>query len=330
VNINGATIERASLHNISVAKSLGLKRYGQTVYVYLANLIIPQIDHADDDFKEGSFISVPSTCPICGGMAVVEKNNDTEVLKCINPNCKGKLLGKLTHFVSKNAINIDGLSEATIEKFIELGWLNNFKDIYSLKDYKNKMYSLDGFGEKSVNKLLENIEKSRDTELSRFLAALSIPLIGKTASKEISKMCDGSYDKFITLINLNINEFSKIDGFGDVMLESLKTWWKENNEDICLLSKEFNFIENNTMSANSSSLLKDMTFCITGSLEYYKNRDELKELIESMGGKVTGSVTSKTTYLINNDTNSTSSKNKKARELSIPILNEKEFEKLLS
>lgn len=328
VEIDGTMVERASLHNISIMKSLGIVSKYQEIGVYKANMIIPQIEYAEkiDCASVKESICIPSVCPVCGCNTEIVKDNDTEILICTNSNCKGKLLGKLSHFVSKNAINIDGLSEQTLQKLIELGWLKSFRDIYYLSDHKEEMYKLDGFGKKSVDKLLESIEKSRNTTLDRFIYGLCIPLIGRTASKEIAKFFSYDYEKFRT--NGIVTHYSQIDGFGDNMNQSLHDYLRENHMMISMLADEFLF---ETKSENSNNVdLSNKTFVITGSLNRYKNRDELVNIIEQFGGKVSGSVSSKTNYLINNDTESNSSKNKKAKELEIPIISENEFIQMIT
>lgn len=321
VELAGTTVSRASLHNISIMKDLNI-RVGAEVTVVKKNEIIPQIIECDSESPE--FI-IPDYCPVCGNRTQIVKENDTEVLMCTNENCKGKLLGKLTHFVSKSAANIDGLSEATLEKCIALGWIVEFKDIYTLKNHAQEMGELPGFGAKSVKKLMESIEKSRSITLDRFINALSIPLIGRTASKDITKACQWDFNNFRTIIDLEAeNAFIGIDGFGKEMNRSLCSWWCENKKMVVELAELFTFEKPEKFIVNKTDL-SGKVFVITGSLEHFANRDELKERIESMGGKVSGSVSAKTSYLINNDINSNSSKNKKARELSIPIISEEEL-----
>ena len=328
VEIDGTMVERASLHNISIMKSLGIVSKYQEIGVYKANMIIPQIEYAEKmncvSVKES--ICIPGVCPVCGWNTERLKDNDTEILVCTNPNCKGKLLGKLSHFVSKNAINIDGLSEQTLQKFINLGWLNSFRDIYYLSDHKEEMYKLDGFGKKLVGKLLESIEKSRNTTLDRFIYGLCIPLIGRTASKEIAKFFNYDYEKFRT--DGIVTHYSQIDGFGDNMNQSLHDYLRENHMKISTLADEFIF-ETKSESSNNADL-SNKTFVITGSLNHYKNRDELVNIIEQLGGKVSGSVSSKTNYLINNDVTSTSGKNKKAKDLGILIISENQFVQMIT
>lgn len=331
VELEGTTVERASLHNISVMYDLYPKSWhsGLTVSVKKCNQIIPQISKVE--FKESSCakrLDPPHICPICGGKTEIRQDNDSKVLVCTNDNCKGKLLSKLTHFVSKNAINIDGMSEATLEKFIELGWLTCFKDIFTLKDHFTEMVKLDGFGEKSVKKLLDSIEKSKNTTLDRFIYSLSIPLIGRTASKTITKFFEGDFERFYKECSEGEFDFTVLDDFGESMNESINEYLDKNAMMIYELSKWFSFEEANT-TLNSNNL-SGKVFCITGGLNRFANRDEAKEKIERLGGKVSGSVSAKTSYLVNNDIASTSGKNKKAKELNIPIINEEELIKMLN
>ena len=330
VEIDGTMVERASLHNISIMKSLGIVSKYQEIGVYKANMIIPQIEYAEKmncvSVKES--ICIPGVCPVCGRNTERLKDNDTEILVCTNPNCKGKLLGKLSHFVSKNAINIDGLSEQTLQKFIDLGWLNSFREIYYLSEHKEEMYKLDGFGKKSVDKLLESIEKSRNTTLDRFIYGLCIPLIGRTASKVIAKEFNNQAEEFYD-IWCHSYDFTKLDDFGDAMNNSMKAFVRDNYRWIAEFIGEFNFRESDT-NGNVKQVLEGKTFVITGSLKAYKNREELVSVIERNGGKVSGSVSAKTSYLINNDVASTSGKNKKAYDLEIPIISEGEFIQMIT
>ena len=328
VEIEQTIVERASLHNISVMKQiLGNPWIGQHIGVFKANLIIPQIRWAEqnNEYKK-TYIHVPDKCPICGQLTNIIKDNDSEVLYCTNENCQGRLLGKLTHAASKNALNIENLSESTIEKFINLGWLNSIKDIYHLSDHENEMKTLEGFGKKSVEKLLDSIEKSRTTNLQRFLYGLSIPLLGKTASQDIAKACNQSLDAFIgALMDGGKDAFTHINGIGDALGSSILGYWNKNGEKIIELSKEFTFESPNIVLDEIPNTLQGKTFVVTGSVNHYKNRDGLKADIVARGGTVVGSVSSKTNYLINNDINSTSSKNQKAKSLNIPIITEEQF-----
>lgn len=328
VEIDGTIVERASCHNISILTSLDLHK-GDIIEVYKANQIIPQIKRnvsADERMalgKEPDYIVIPSTCPVCGGNAEIKQDNESKVLICTNDECKGKLLGRLTHFVSKNAMNIDGLSEQTLEKFIELGWLNSFEDIYNLKDHSDEMINLEGFGEKSVKKLFGAIYASTNTTLDRFIYALSIPLVGRSASKTISKHFNGDFNKFYKECCMNKFDFRVLDDFGESMNDSINIYIQNNFIKIGTLSTYMNF-EISQDTSNNKSLL-GLTFVITGSLERFANRDEAKDKIEQLGGKVVGSVSVKTSYLVNNDVNSTSSKNKKAQSLGVPIISEIEL-----
>lgn len=292
-------------------------------------MVIPKVH---DNLTRSNTWKIPDKCPNCGGNVEIHNDNGSKTLHCTNPECPAQLLGKLTHFVSRNAINIDGLSEQTLQKFIELGWLHTFKDVMHLKDHENEMVRLDGFGKKSVAKLLKSIEKARCTTFQRLLYSVSIPLIGKSASKDISKYCKNSLDAFRTIVDLESEyAFTNLDGFGTEMNKSLISWWNENKYMFCDLAKEFTFERDNTQNGENSNVdLVGKVFCITGSLIHFKNREELVSKIESLGAKVSGSVSSKTNYLINNDTESNSSKNKKAKELGVPIISETDFIKMIS
>lgn len=332
VEIDGTTVERASVHNISILTKLDL-HIGDTIEVFKANMIIPQVKRnvsADERMalgKEPDYIPIPSTCPICGGNAEIEQDNDSKVLICTNDNCKGKLLGRLTHFVSKNAANIDGLSEQTLEKFIGLGWLNSFEDIYNLKDHITEMLLMEGFGDKSVSKLMSAIQKSRNTTLDKFIYSLSIPLIGRSASKTIAKFFENDFESFYKAFVSPFN-WTVLDDFGKTMNESIVEYAVNNGEMVRNLARYFTF-EKPQITSNSSSL-EGKVFCITGSLNHFANRDEAKEKIESLGGKVSGSVSAKTSYLVNNDVNSTSGKNKKAKELGVKIISEDELIEMMN
>lgn len=334
VEIEGSTVERASLHNLSIMKELGITHKGQIVNVYKANQVIPQIDsveHDDIEITDDNMIIPTEICPICGADTEIVKDNDSEVLMCTNPDCKGKLLGQLSHFVSKNAINIENLSEQTLQKFIEFGWVSSFQDIMNLKGYKNEMMKLEGFGKKSVNKLMDAIEKSKKTTLDRFIYSLSIPLIGRSASKDISRVCYGDERIFISMIKSNelYKLVDNIDGFGETMLNSLCNYCKLHLSGIEDLLNYFVIEKKNNAIGNKIDL-SGKIFVITGNLMHYKNRDELTSIIDQLGGRVSGSVSSKTSYLINNDSESNSSKNKKAKELGIPIITEENFREMIS
>lgn len=341
VETEGSTVERASLHNISVMRELMPRPFrGQRIGVFKANLIIPQLRWAEEFISDGfekdmekSFIHIPDKCPICGEPTKIIKENDSEVLWCTNPECKGKLLGKLTHAVSRNALNIDGLSEATIQKFISLGWLNSIQDIYYLTKYEKQMKTLDGFGSKSVSKLFDSIEKSRNTTFDRFIYALSIPLVGKTASKAIAEAEDYQFESFMRdMTHPGAKFFSHIPGIGDSIINSLDEYFNRECSNVWELGKEFTFEtpKKVSLSIKSGKDLTGQTFVVTGSLKHFENRDVLKEKIESLGGKVSGSISKKVTALINNDVNSTSSKNTKAKSLGVKIMSEDEFLEYIS
>lgn len=340
VDIDGSIIERASLHNISIMNKLGITHKGQIVNVYKANTVIPQIDSVEEDDTEitnSNIITPLNLCPFCHSDTSIIKDNDTDVLVCTNPNCKGKLLGKLSHFVSKNAIGIEGLSDQTLQKFIDLGWLSSFKDIYYLSEHKEEMYKINGFGKKSVDKLLESIEKSRNTTLDRFIYGLCIPLIGRTASKTISSFCRkiairDLLDDIYVFYNYGTFNANDLNGLGEIMCKSLNDYISQKKNEIMELSKEFNIESNIRKQDNITNnlILTNMVFVITGSLNHYKNRNDLISVIEQFGGKVSGSVSSKTSYLINNNITSTSGKNAKAKQLNIPIISEEDFIQLIS
>lgn len=320
VDIDGSSVSRASLHNISIMKNLGLTK-NCTIRVFKANQIIPQVDSAD---KDGDIpIKIPTKCPVCGGATSIKQDNESEVLVCTNPDCIGKKLARFTHFVSRKCMNIDGLSERTLELLISNNLIRNFRDIYHLKEHVGKLCTLDGMGKKSVENLLNSIEKSRDVKLENFIAALGIPNIGLSAAKAISKKFNGSHYDFVLALANDNYDFSQIDDFGEITNKSLHDWWHSKDPMVELLPMEVNFIvENDT---GSSSNLDGKSFCITGSLTHYANRDALVKAIEDNGGKYVSSVSKKTDYLINNDKNSTSGKNKKAIDLSIPIISEEDF-----
>ncbi|WP_143322646.1 NAD-dependent DNA ligase LigA [Clostridium sp. HBUAS56010] len=322
VNLDGADTTRATLHNVSYIENLELG-IGDTIQVYRANMVIPKV-HAN--LTKSNTWKLPDKCPCCGGSLEMHNENGSKTLHCCNDNCQAKLLARLTHYASKDALNIDGLSEATLEKFMNLGWLTNLSDIYTLESHKEEMMKLEGFGKKSVEKLLAAIEKSKDTTLERFLYGLSIPLIGKTASKTISKYFGGNYTKFIEALECGF-DFTQLDDFGSVMSKSIYDWYPKysNSEDLYIPSL-LNFEKPKiTVSTDEGKGLSGKVFVITGSLEHYANRNELVEEIEQFGGKVSGSVSTKTNYLINNDVTSSSGKNKKAKELGVPIITEEQF-----
>lgn len=327
VVIDGTVVEKASMHNISIMKQLH-PTIGCTCYIYKANQIIPQVDFCEDDGIDE--IDIPTICPTCGGVTNIVKDNQSEVLMCTNPNCSGKLLGRLKHFVSKKGMDIDGLSEATLSKFIDLGWLNNFTDIYRLPVHYKQIINLDGFGRKSADNLLEAMGNSRqNVKLENFITALSIPGIGEGQTKVICKKYP-TWHEFCRAVEEE--DLTQIDGIGDVLNRNIKTWFAdpENIEQAFTLAGIMEFAKPEFMNKPTlTSQIAGLTFVVTGSVEHFKNRDELKTKIESLGGKCAGSVSKKTDYLINNDVSSTSGKNKKAIELNIPIISEEDFLELI-
>lgn len=323
IEIDGTQVERASLHNVSILKELELG-IGDEITVIKANQIIPQIK---ENLTKSNTYEIPISCPICGGTTKIVKDNDSEVLMCDNPDCQGKLLGKLAHYCSKEAMNIDGLSKATLKFLIDKGWVKRYIDLYNLDQYYDIWIRCEGFGAKSILKILDAIKESTNTTLSRFINSLSIPLIGKTTSKQISNACDNDIRTFMTAINqYGASYFSNIDGIGDTMITSFNNYWKKNRDKVHQLCTRLTF-EKPTPIVKTDDYkdLFGLTFVITGSLNHFSNRDELKNKIETYGGKVSGSISAKTSYLINNDINSTSSKNQKAKSLNIPIISEKQF-----
>ena len=320
VELEGTTVSRASVHNVSIVKELQLG-IGDTIQVYKANMIIPQI--AENLTRSGNLI-IPDTCPVCGQEARVIKENDVETLCCMNPDCAAKKIKAFTLFVSRDAMNIDGLSEATLEKFIARGFIHNFGDIFEIEKYRDEIVDMDGFGEKSFENLMSSIEKAKETTLAKVIYSLGIANIGLSNAKVICRHFEDDLDK---IREADEEEISAIDGIGPVIANSLVRYFKDpqNNQKVDHL---LGYLHIHKEEISGEQIFAGMNFVITGSLEHFANRGEAKKLIESLGGKVTGTVTGKTNYLINNDVTSNSSKNKKARELGIPILSEADFLKL--
>lgn len=317
VELEGTDVSRASLHNISYIKDMKLG-IGDRIKVYKANMIIPQI--SENLTKSGSF-SLPADCPACGGSVEVRNENDTETLICLNPQCPAKNIKHFSLFVSRNAMNIDGMSEATMEKFIGEGLLHGLSDIYHLKEHKDVIINMEGFGEKSYVNLIDAIEASRKADMAAFLYGLGIPGFGVANAKLVVRAFKSDIE---AIMNATEEEMVEIDQVGDVLAHDFVAYFHDEGKlaEVRKLLNEIDFvIEENT----SEQDLEGMTFVITGSLETYSNRDALKKEIEDRGGKVAGSVSAKTTCLINNDINSGSSKNKKAKSLGIPIINEEMF-----
>lgn len=320
VELEGTTVSRASVHNVSILKELELG-IGDTLQVYKANMIIPQIA---ENLTRSRNLQIPDTCPACGSEAKIIKENEVEALYCTNPDCAAKKIKAFTLFVSRDAMNIDGLSEATLEKFIARGFIHTFGDIFEISRYKDEIMEMEGFGQKSFDNLMESLENARKTTLAKVIYSLGIANIGLANAKVICRHFDNSLD---AIRKADLEEVSAIDGIGPVIARNLVNYFhkEENNQKLDYLMQHLHIQQE---EIKSQQIFAGMNFVITGSLNHFSNRNEAKNLIESLGGKVTGSVTGKTTYLINNDTASNSSKNKKARELGIPILSEEEFLKL--
>lgn len=319
VDLDGALTTRATLHNLSIIEQLELG-IGDTITVYRSNMVIPKVD---DNLTRSNTLKIPTTCQCCGYPTEVKYTDNSKGLMCTNPNCPAKKLARFTHFVSRKCMNIDGLSEKTLSLLISNNLVKNFRDIYHLNEHVGKLCTLDGMGKKSVENLLNSIEKSRDVKLENFIAALGIPNIGLSAAKAISKKFNGSHYDFVLALANDNYDFSQIDDFGEITNKSLHDWWHSKDPMVELLPMEVNFIVDD--GAISSASLDGKSFCITGNLIHYANRDTLVKVIEDNGGKYMSSVSKKTDYLINNDKNSTSGKNKKAIDLKIPIISEEDF-----
>ncbi len=320
VELEGTTVSRASVHNISIMKELKLG-IGDTIRVYKANMIIPQI--AENLTGSGN-APIPHTCPACGQETVVKRENDVECLFCVNPGCPAKKIKSFGLFTSRDAMNIDGLSEATLEKFIARGFIHDFGDIFEISRYKDEIVEMEGFGQKSYDNLMESLERAKETTLPRVIYSLGIANIGLANAKVICRHFDNDLDR---IRHASLEEVSDIDTIGPVIAGNLVAYFRDEDNDR-RLDHLMSFLHIQEDSPKQEQIFEGMNFVITGSLVHFGNRSEAKELIESLGGKVTGSVTKKTNYLINNDIQSNSSKNKKARELGIPILSEEDFRKL--
>ena len=317
VELEGTTVSRASVHNISIMKELKLG-IGDTIRVYKANMIIPQI--AENLTGSGN-APVPHICPACGQETVVKKENDVECLFCVNPGCPAKKIKSFGLFTSRDAMNIDGLSEATLEKFIARGFIHDFGDIFEINRYRDEIVEMEGFGQKSYDNLIESLERAKETTLPRVIYSLGIANIGLANAKVICRYFNNDLEK---IRHASLEEISEIDTIGPVIAGNLVSYFQdeENNRRLDHL---MSFLHIQDEGPKQEQIFAGMNFVITGSLVHFGNRSEAKELIESLGGKVTGSVTKKTNYLINDDIQSSSSKNKKARELGIPILSEEDF-----
>ncbi len=317
VELEGTTVNRASLHNISIVETLKLG-IGDKISVYKANMIIPQIA---ENFTKSDNVVIPDKCGVCGEDTEIVKLRDGKALKCTNPNCHARIVLQIVHYASRDALNIEGISEAYVEKFVENGILENYTDLYKLENYKEKIISLEGFGEKSYLNLINAVEKSKTTRLSNFIYALGINHVGLSNAKLLCRFYENDFEK---IKNADIEELISIDGFGEIIAQSVYRYFSHES-NIELINKIIgclNFIEE---EKSENNIFDGEIFVITGELKTFKNRKELQNEIEALGGKVTSSVTKKTTYLINNNINSASSKNKKAHELNVPIITEDEY-----
>ena len=324
VELEGTTVSRASVHNISIMEALELGA-GDRITVYKANMIIPQIA---DNLTRSGVRDIPEACPVCGGQTEVRQINDVKSLYCTNPDCQAKKIKSFTLFTSRDALNIAGLSEATLEKFIGVGMIHEYADIFHLDRHQEEIVEMDGFGQKSYDNLIAAAEKASHTTLPRMVYGLGVAGIGLANAKMI---CRHFKNDFEAMRHATEEELVEIDGIGEVLAQAWTAFFSDgkNNAIVDHLLAELTFEAGDEESSEGADeAFAGMNFVITGSLEHFKNRKELQELIERRGGKVTGSVTSKTNYLINNDVASSSSKNKKARELGVPILSEEEFLKL--
>lgn len=322
VELEGTTVSRASVHNLSIMKSLRLG-IGDRIKVYKANMIIPQI--AENLTGSGN-LKIPEFCPVCGAKTIISKENDAETLVCPNYDCEAKKIKAFTLLVSRDALNIDGLSEATLEKFIGKGFIHDFADIFRLNRYREEITTMEGFGEKSYQNLIDSIEKAKDTTLVRLLYGIGISGIGVANAKMLCRAFDDDYD---SIKSATVEELSEVEGIGEVLAEGIYGFFRDEKKLASVedLMKELRITK--TAANTNEQIFAGKTFVITGSVEHFANRNEVRELIESKGGKVSGNVSGKTDYLINNDVTSASGKNKKAKELGIPIISEEEFLKML-
>lgn len=322
VELEGTTVSRASVHNISVMRELALG-IGDTITVYKANMIIPQIA---ENLTRSNNVKIPENCPVCGAYTRIKAENGVETLVCPNPACLAKQIKNFTHFVSRDAMNIEGLSEMTIEKLIARGFIRELSDLFHVEEYKQEIVKMEGFGEKSFRNLKNSVEKARNTDLARFLYSLGIPNIGTANARLIARFCENKWERVETLTK---EELLTIDGVGEIMADAFLAFFADPDKRKMVddLLKEVHLDES---FEKLGTALAGKTFVITGSLAHYENREALKAEIEKAGGRVAGSVSAKTSYLINNDINSTSGKNKKARELGIEIIDENTIMEWLS
>lgn len=321
VDLDGAITERATLHNLAIIKQLELG-IGDTITLYRSNMVVPKID---GNLTRSNTLEIPSKCPCCGADTVIKDTDNSQVLMCVNPDCAAKKIAQFVHFVSRKCMNIDGLSEATLEKFINLHYINSFKDIYALSNHRDQLIKLDGFGQKSVEKLLLAIEKSRNVKLENFIAALGIEGIGLSASKTIAQHCD--HDVY-ALFDADDQSFdwTTLEDIGPTMAKNINEFFDNNFSAVFELAKEMNFIKPEHKNVTSNPF-NGKSLCVTGKLNHF-TRDSINEKIVSLGAKAVGSVSKKCDYLVTNEA-SGSSKYKKAVELGVPIITEEEFLKML-
>ncbi len=322
VELEGTTVSRASVHNISIMEELELG-VGDRIEVYKANMIIPQIAQ---NLTRSGVKDIPAVCPVCGGATEIRKENDTKSLYCTNPDCQAKHVKAFTLFVSRDALNIEGLSEQTLEKFIDRGFVKEYADLFHLDRHRDEIVDMEGFGEKSYQNLMDSVERARTTTLPKLIYGLGIANIGLSNAKVLCRAFD---DDLTRMRNADSAKISKISGIGGVIAGAFTAYFKDPVHQAQLedLLPELTIIKEDT--GQQEQVFQGLTFVITGGVTHFANRSEVKELIERLGGKVTGSVTSKTDYLINNDVTSTSTKNRKANELGIPIISEDEFLKMV-
>ena len=322
VQLEGTTVSRASVHNLSIMEELELG-IGDQITVYKANMIIPQIA---ENLTRSRKIQIPKTCPVCGKATQICQENDTKTLVCPNPECEAKKIKSFTLMVSRDALNIDGLSEATLEKFIAKGFIHRFADIFRLNRFEKEITEMDGFGEKSFQNLMASLEQARNTTLPRYLYAIGITGIGVANAKMLCKAFQYDFEK---IKSATMEELSEVDGIGEVLAEGIVSYFTDEKKAQNALELLEELQIEKPEQTEEEQIFAGMTFVITGNVYHYANRNEVKDVIEQKGGKVAGSVSSKTNYLINNDVTSTSGKNKKAKELGIPIISEEEFISML-
>ena len=320
VELEGTTVSRASLHNVSILRALHLG-LNDRITVYKANMIIPQVA---ENLTGSDNLELPDKCPACNGDTTLKDENGVQVLFCMNPECPAKQIKGFAHFVSRNAMNIDGLSEATLEKLIDMGLIKSLPDLFHLNDHKDVIVNMEGFGEKSFDNLIASVDAARNVSMAKFIYSLGISGIGLANAKVIVAHFNSDFD---SIVNTDVNELTGIDGIGEVLAAAFVDYFKDEKK-LSMVKKLLTEITFEKEEEKGEQTLEGKVFVITGSVEQFANRDELKNYIERLGGKVTGSVSKKTNYLINNDVTSNSSKNKKARELDIPILSEDDFIKL--